>query len=98
MPRVSESPIGRILSGSAAAGAPARPASRARTGARGRVMACFSRSEGRIIMVSPEDARMADAYDLLIQGGTLVDGTGAPPRTGDLGIRGGRIAAVGRAE
>jgi N-acyl-D-amino-acid deacylase len=41
---------------------------------------------------------MADAYDLLIQGGTLVDGTGAPPRAGDLGIRGGKIAAVGRAE
>jgi N-acyl-D-aspartate/D-glutamate deacylase len=46
-------------------------------------------------MVSPEDARMADPYDLLIQGGTLVDGTGAPPRAGDLAIRAGKIAAVG---
>src|SRR5688572_9090996 len=34
--------------------------------------------------------------DLVIRGGTLIDGTGAPRTTGDIGIRGGRIAAVGR--
>jgi N-acyl-D-aspartate/D-glutamate deacylase len=33
--------------------------------------------------------------DVVITGGTLVDGTGAPARRGDLGIRGGRIAAIG---
>ena len=33
--------------------------------------------------------------DLVITGGTLVDGTGAAPRSGDLGIRDGRIAAQG---
>ena len=40
---------------------------------------------------------MPDPYDLFISGGTLVDGTGAPPRPGDLGIRDGRIVAVGHA-
>ena len=35
------------------------------------------------------------AYDLLIKGGLLVDGTGAVPRTADVGIAGGRIAEVG---
>ncbi|MFD8388501.1 amidohydrolase family protein [Streptomyces sp. NPDC059680] len=34
--------------------------------------------------------------DHLIKGASVVDGTGAPARTADVGIRGGRIAAVGR--
>ena len=33
--------------------------------------------------------------DVLIKGGTLVDGTGADAATGDLGIRDGRITAAG---
>lgn len=34
-------------------------------------------------------------YDLKITGGTVVDGTGAPPRRADVAIVGDRIAAVG---
>ncbi|MFC4278754.1 N-acyl-D-amino-acid deacylase family protein [Achromobacter aloeverae] len=34
-------------------------------------------------------------YDLILQGGDVVDGTGAPRRRADVGIRGGRIAAIG---
>ncbi|WP_030341751.1 N-acyl-D-amino-acid deacylase family protein [Streptomyces sp. NRRL S-1022] len=34
--------------------------------------------------------------DHLVKGATVVDGTGAPARTADVGIRDGRIAAVGR--
>jgi N-acyl-D-aspartate/D-glutamate deacylase len=38
------------------------------------------------------------SYDLLIRGGRIVDGTGNPAFTADVGIRGDRIAAVGRLE
>jgi N-acyl-D-amino-acid deacylase len=33
-------------------------------------------------------------FDLLLQGGTLIDGTGAPRRPADVGIRDGRILAL----
>ena len=36
------------------------------------------------------------AYDLVIRNGTLVDGTGAPARPGDLAVQGDRIVAVGQ--
>jgi N-acyl-D-aspartate/D-glutamate deacylase len=36
--------------------------------------------------------------DLVIRNGTLVDGTGAPPREGDLAIEGGVITGVGRVD
>ncbi len=38
----------------------------------------------------------AESYDVLIQGGTVYDGTGGKPRPADVGIRGDRIVAVGR--
>jgi N-acyl-D-aspartate/D-glutamate deacylase len=37
-------------------------------------------------------------YELKIANGLLVDGSGAPARRGDLGIRGGRIVALGEAK
>ena len=37
-------------------------------------------------------------FDLVIRGGTLIDGTGAPARPGAVGVRDGRIAAVGEVD
>ena len=34
-------------------------------------------------------------HDIVIRGGTLVDGSGAEPVVGDLAVRGGRISALG---
>jgi N-acyl-D-aspartate/D-glutamate deacylase len=38
----------------------------------------------------------AAPYDLVLTNGRIVDGTGAPAFSADLGIRAGRIAAIGR--
>lgn len=39
---------------------------------------------------------MTEVLDLIVTGGEVHDGTGAPPRRLDVGIRGGCIAAMGR--
>src|SRR5207237_2021678 len=36
--------------------------------------------------------------DLVLRGGLIYDGSGAPPRPGDVAMRGDAIAAVGRCE
>ncbi len=36
------------------------------------------------------------AYDLLIKNGTVVDGTGAPPRHADVAVAAGKIAEIGK--
>ena len=45
---------------------------------------------------APSVAGTGRRADLVIRGGTLLDGTGAPPRTGDVAISGDRITAVGQ--
>ena len=53
-------------------------------------------------MVSVNDVKgIADvlhemAFDVVIRGGRVLDGTGSPWRVADIGIRGGKIARVGR--
>jgi N-acyl-D-aspartate/D-glutamate deacylase len=39
---------------------------------------------------------MSEHFDLWVRGGTLIDGTGAPREAGDIGVRNGRIAAMGK--
>jgi len=38
---------------------------------------------------------VAEQFDVLIKNGTLVDGTGDAPTTGDVGLKGDRIVAIG---
>jgi len=47
------------------------------------------------IAISLERNTPMSAYDLVIRGADLYDGTGAPPAAGDLAVAGGRIAALG---
>jgi N-acyl-D-amino-acid deacylase len=46
--------------------------------------------------LAPGASAEPDRYDILIRNGRIVDGTGNPWYVGDVGIRKGRIAAVGR--
>ncbi|HZN03439.1 MAG TPA: amidohydrolase family protein, partial [Candidatus Polarisedimenticolia bacterium] len=48
-----------------------------------------------LILLSASCHDVREEYDLVIRGGTIVDGTGAPRVAGDVAIRGDRIAAVG---
>jgi N-acyl-D-amino-acid deacylase len=52
-----------------------------------------------VLSAGPESARAQEkspaAYDIVITNGRIIDGTGSPWYSGDIGIRDGRIAAIG---
>jgi N-acyl-D-amino-acid deacylase len=48
-----------------------------------------------VAMASAHPRDTTPDYDLLLAGGTLVDGTGAPRRAADVAVNGDRIAAIG---
>jgi N-acyl-D-amino-acid deacylase len=52
---------------------------------------------GAAYSVQPAAAAPVAAYDVLIRGGMIYDGSGADPYRGDVAIRGDKIVAVGRA-
>src|SRR5262245_43731363 len=47
------------------------------------------------LVPSAPRATAGEAYDLLVRGGTVYDGSGQPPRRADVAIRGDKIAGVG---
>ena len=51
-----------------------------------------------LCLTAPPLVAQAPAHDLVIRNGRIIDGTGSPWYAGDLGIRDGRIAAIGRLE
>lgn len=48
-----------------------------------------------LIVGGAAHGRPAPAYDTIIRGGMIVDGSGLAPYKGDVAIKGGHIAAVG---
>jgi N-acyl-D-aspartate/D-glutamate deacylase len=48
-----------------------------------------------LALLAPQPQRQP-RFDMLIAGAQLVDGSGAPARRADVGIKGGRIAAIGK--
>jgi dihydroorotase/N-acyl-D-amino-acid deacylase len=47
------------------------------------------------LIVFPMNAGLPAAFDIIITKGKIIDGTGSPWFSGDIGIREGRIAAIG---
>src|SRR6267378_8178305 len=56
-------------------------------------ISCAAFSAAAFVLTA--NAQSQGAYDVIIKGGTVYDGSGAEGRTADVGIRGDRIAGVG---
>src|SRR5690606_5872713 len=56
-------------------------------------------SRSPVISLESTESRMSQSaqepYDFILAGGTLIDGSNAPRRVADVGVRGDRVAAVG---
>ena len=50
---------------------------------------------GAVAMAGAALAQGAPSYDIVISGGHIIDGTGSPWYSGDIGIHAGKIAAIG---
>ncbi len=60
----------------------------------GRAWAAIACGLGALALASG-CASLVEDYDVVIRNGTMYDGSGGPPFTADVGIRGDRIAAIG---
>jgi N-acyl-D-amino-acid deacylase len=49
-----------------------------------------------VCIALPFQSRPAPRFDLAVVGGQVIDGSGAPPRRADVGIKDGQIASIGR--
>jgi N-acyl-D-amino-acid deacylase len=49
-----------------------------------------------VCLIPPTLSAQTDPYDIVIRHGRIIDGTGSPWYAGDIGVRAGRIAAIGR--
>lgn len=47
------------------------------------------------LLAAPSSGQAAEPYDLILRGGTIYDGGGGKPYTGDVALRGDRIVKVG---
>jgi N-acyl-D-amino-acid deacylase len=47
------------------------------------------------LLAAPGSGQAAETYDLILRGGTIYDGGGGKPYTGDVALRGDRIVKVG---
>ena len=59
-------------------------------------MKLFAFSLSLAVLSAAPSAAQEPAYDVVIRGGRIVDGTGAPSYRADLAIKDGRIVAIGR--